>query len=135
MPCSNWGIRASWNFTRDISATSTAHPILWLSNTRDPVTPLRNAIKMSKKFGGSVVFGQDADGHCTIAQLSSCIILGVRGYFQQGILPVGEIACKPDWGPFDAVGDNASSYSDRRLSKTVQRLTREFSRRPSPLGV
>jgi hypothetical protein len=133
MPCSSWGIRPAWDFKLNISAASTSHPILWLSNTRDPVTPLKNAIKMSKRFGGSVVFGQDADGHCTVAQPSECVAKGVRRYFQEGQLPVGEIACKPDVGPFDPLEDEKGLYSE--LSVAIRRIARGRGWGRYPLGI
>jgi hypothetical protein len=61
-----------WEFNRLIGAAEASHPILWLSNTRDLVTPLGNAVRMAGRFPGSVVFGQDADGHATLAQRSLC---------------------------------------------------------------
>jgi hypothetical protein len=133
MPCSNWGIRPAWDFTLNISAATTAHPIVFLSTTRDPVTPLRNAVKMSKRFGGSVVFGQDADGHCTISQPSECVAKGVRRYFQTGQLPVGGMACKPDVGPFDRLPDEKGLYSE--LSMAIKRLSRGIHQGSYPLGI
>jgi hypothetical protein len=135
VPCANWEIRPAWQFESKIEAANTSHPMLFLSNTRDPVTPLGSARKMVKRFGGAVLFGQDADGHCTIAQPSTCVIKGVREYFQTGRLPKGEIACKPDVGPFDDLPVVTNS-EDRVISEAIHELTTKLKMRSDlPLGV
>jgi hypothetical protein len=137
MPCSNWGLRPAWNFNTSISADHTSHPILFLSNSRDPVTPLRNAEKMSKKFPGSVVFGQDADGHCTISDPSMCVTKGIREYFHHGRLPKGGIACKPDRSVFDPFGrqEIGLSAADMDIAKATRSLAELFRERTHPLGI
>lgn len=45
----------------------TSFPLLFLSNTLDPVTPLSAAIKMSQKFVDAGLVEQKAMGHCTIS--------------------------------------------------------------------
>jgi pimeloyl-ACP methyl ester carboxylesterase len=135
MPCSSWDIRPSWNFNASISAPNTSHPILWLSNTRDPVTPLRNARRMATKFPGSVVYGQDADGHATLVRPSRCVMKGVREYFQSGKLPEGDISCKPDHGPFDSDEEvKGLSADDLRLSETSKMLANTLRPGRFPLG-
>ncbi|KAI9684587.1 MAG: hypothetical protein M1822_005675 [Bathelium mastoideum] len=41
MMCSAWGIRPLYRFTGPYKA-NTSHPILWIGNTADPVTPLQS---------------------------------------------------------------------------------------------
>lgn len=137
MPCSNWGLRPAWNFNQSISAQNTSYPILFLSNTRDPVTPLRNAEKMSTKFPGSVVFGQDADGHCTISAPSVCVAKAIRGYFHEGKLPQGGMACKPDGGIFDSweQREQGLEAADIHLSKKMREFSDLYQKRAHPLGL
>lgn len=59
-----WHARPKWPYTGHLNAT-TDHPILFIGNTVDNVTPIRNAYKMSKGFHGSVVLHQDTEGHCS----------------------------------------------------------------------
>jgi hypothetical protein len=137
MPCSNWSLRPVWNFNQSISAQNTSYPILFLSNTRDPVTPLRNAEKMSTKFPGSVVFGQDADGHCTIAAPSVCVAKAIKGYFHKGKLPEGGMACKPDGSIFDPFGprEQEVNAADVQLSRRMRELADMYQKRSHPLGL
>jgi hypothetical protein len=136
MSCSNWGLRPPFQINTNISASNTSHPILWLSNTRDPVTPLRNARRMATKFPGSVVFGQDADGHCTLAQASRCVGKGVREYFQTGKLPEGDVGCEPDKGPFDnEVDADGLNEDDLHLSTVSKRLADSWHSGQFPLGI
>lgn len=65
----------------------TAHPILFMSNTYDPVTPLRAAVKMALKFKGAGLLEQLAQGHCTISTASICTAKVVRDYVTSGKLP------------------------------------------------
>lgn len=95
----------------------TDFPLLFLSNRRDPVTPLHAALKMTRKFSNASIVEQIADGHCTISCISPCTIGHIRAYMNDGILPPspkfnsedeGEWAtCKCNekpWKSFDASG-------------------------------
>jgi hypothetical protein len=134
LPCSNYELRPVWEFDSEIAA-ATSHPMLFLSNTRDPVTPLRSARRMATKFPGAVVFGQDADGHCTISQPSTCVAKGIREYFQSGKLPKGDVSCKPDVGPFDELPNFAAmSKTDRVISEAVHAIASRL-KHDGPLGL
>jgi pimeloyl-ACP methyl ester carboxylesterase len=61
LKCAHWKIRPTYRYTGQFGG-NTSHPILWMSNTADPVTPLRSARIMSERFPGSVVLTQDAAG-------------------------------------------------------------------------
>jgi hypothetical protein len=137
MPCSHWSLRPVWKFNSSISAAKTSHPILFLSNSLDPVTPLRNAKKMSKQFPGSVVFGQDAEGHCTLAAPSVCIAKGIRDYFNTGELPKEGMACKPDRSIFDywSIQENSVSTADLHIFKATRLLAEMFTKRVHPLSL
>ncbi|KAF7907726.1 uncharacterized protein EAF01_005312 [Botrytis porri] len=65
----------------------TAFPLLYISNSADPVTPLFAGVKMATKFVDAGFFEQESEGHCTIAVKSRCTIEKVRAYFRDGKVP------------------------------------------------
>ena len=134
MYCANWNVRPAWPYTPSLEG-NTSIPILWITNTRDPVTPLRNAIKMSKAFPGSVVLKQEADGHCSLAAPSLCTALHIRKYFQEGKLPPKDVTCIPDWGTFNGEESDLRSLikEERELSDALKELSRGFGT-DGPLG-
>jgi hypothetical protein len=86
--------------------------MLFITNTIDPVTPLRNAFEMAAGFDGAGVLQQNSEGHCSYAGVSMCTGKAIREYFQSGRLPgvargieswkgVGKF-CEPDRQPFDS---------------------------------
>ncbi|PYI16958.1 alpha/beta-hydrolase [Aspergillus violaceofuscus CBS 115571] len=86
----------------DISAlkTPTSFPVLFASNTIDPITPLISARKMSSRFAGSVLLMQEAVGHTVIDQgASDCYLGKIQAYFQ-GIVPVSNTTCPRQYTPF-----------------------------------
>jgi len=66
----------------------TSHPILFISNTYDPVTPLAAGLKMAKKFVNAGFLEQQSEGHCSIfSAVSRCTAEKVRAYIRTGEVP------------------------------------------------
>ncbi|ORY08207.1 TAP-like protein-domain-containing protein [Clohesyomyces aquaticus] len=86
MKCAAWKIRAVYRYTGAFGG-ETSHPILWIGNTADPVTPLRSARIMHGRFPGSGLLTQDSAGHCSSAVPTLCTVKAIRKYFQTGALP------------------------------------------------
>lgn len=78
-------------------------PILFIGNTADPVTPLRNAIENSKHHEGSRVLTQDSPGHCSLLNPSRCTLEAIRLFFANGTLPEEGKVCMVDRSPWDTV--------------------------------
>ncbi|KAK0743971.1 Alpha/Beta hydrolase protein [Schizothecium vesticola] len=79
---------------------TTFFPILFTSNSIDPLTPLRSARKMSSRFPGSVLLVQEAVGHVVINQgASDCYFGHVQAYLQ-GTIPQSNITCSQQYIPF-----------------------------------
>ncbi|OQO10087.1 hypothetical protein B0A48_04443 [Cryoendolithus antarcticus] len=105
LACTAWHARPAWRYDGNFTA-KTAHPILFVGNTVDPVTPRRNIALMKKGFVGAGELHVDTEGHCTYATVSMCAGRGLREYFQSGKLPEAEKGdkmrvCSPDRLPFD----------------------------------
>ncbi|KAK5800736.1 hypothetical protein VI817_002948 [Penicillium citrinum] len=98
MACVGWQAKAKYKFTGPWGG-KTAHPILFVSNKLDPVTPLHSAHHMSKQFPGSAVLEQNSEGHTTIAAPSLCVSKTIRNYFQTGALPAAGTLCEADLKP------------------------------------
>ncbi|KAL7916822.1 alpha/beta-hydrolase [Trichoderma velutinum] len=78
----------------------TSFPILFASNTIDPITPLSGARKMASRFPGSVLLLQDGIGHTIVNQGGSdCYFEHVQGYLQ-GIVPISNTTCPQQYTPF-----------------------------------
>lgn len=99
LACANWQGRGQWVHSNPLSSNATAHGILWIGNTLDTVTPLRNAHKMATRYKGSVVLQADVEGHCSSVNPSLCVGRAVRAYFQEGKLPEEGTVCLPHRRP------------------------------------
>lgn len=83
------------------NTTSAGAPILFISSTLDPSTPLRNAYNMAKRFPGAAVAEQEAVGHSAIFSApSKCMANIVNRYFEKGVLPQNGTRCASDCGLF-----------------------------------
>ena len=117
MRCAAWRIRAKHTFQGPFGGL-TSNPILFLSNTADPVTPLRSGRIMHDMFQGSVLLIGDGAGHCSISAPNPCILRHVRAYFQTGELPVPGTVCVPPPSPFSLNStDPKSPFYDPSLDQ------------------
>lgn len=100
---SSWKIRGKDVWRGNFNATP-ASPILFGSNTYDPVTPLLAARKMQDSFGGGknrLLHVKDGYGHCTIASRSTCGLQTVTDWFVHDELPQEkEKICSVDRAPY-----------------------------------
>ena len=126
LPCLFYNIRAKWRFSGPFGG-ETAHPILFASQSLDPVTPLRNAFTASKLFPGSGVLEQNGVGHCTLSMPSLCTAKHIREYFQTGRLPAEGTKCEVDVQPFREK-DPVKRYDDGDddLRGYLRELAEEF---------
>lgn len=152
MKCNGWDIPAghavpsdSWALSGEggtASQIETANPILFLSNTYDPVTPLRAAVKMALKFKGAGLLEQESQGHCTISAASRCTAKIVEEYVASGKVPPppagvdaeynGEwTRCGADQVPWGLRGADSSSpetAEENAVSKAWQHVQRTMGR-------
>ncbi|KAF4574323.1 hypothetical protein EYR40_005957 [Pleurotus pulmonarius] len=90
--CAAWPQQEKRHF-RGPFVGNTSHPILWIGNTADPVTPIAAAHKMARGYPGSVVLTQDSPGHASIAAPSVCTVQYIQSYFVNGTLPAEGLVC------------------------------------------
>jgi pimeloyl-ACP methyl ester carboxylesterase len=93
--CLAWRITPLSPFHGPFGARNTSHPILFLANTADPVTPLRSARLMHSVFPGSGLVVSDHAGHCSISEPDACTLGYVARYFQTGRVEGRERVCVP----------------------------------------
>ncbi|KAF3046456.1 hypothetical protein E8E12_009594 [Didymella heteroderae] len=94
MKCAAWDIRANYKFDGPYGG-NTSHPILFISNTADPVTPLNSGRIMHSKFPNSGLLVNDQAGHCSFSETNLCAYEKIRTYFQTGRLPIPNTICIP----------------------------------------
>lgn len=71
----------------DRDPVNTSFPILIVSNTRDPITPIRSGLKQSRRFLNAGFIEQKSEGHCSFAMVSLCTTRKIQAYFSKGIVP------------------------------------------------
>lgn len=71
-----------------------------MNPTRDNITPLISAQRMSQYFPGSAVLAQDTTGHGYDSVYSACTNKYVQAYMKDASLPPTNTMCKGDVRPF-----------------------------------
>jgi pimeloyl-ACP methyl ester carboxylesterase len=74
----------------------TAHPLLLLTTTYDPVCPLVSAKSARAAFEGSQIVEVAGYGHCSLAVPSLCIAQHVRDFLNEGKVPTEHVVCPAD---------------------------------------
>ncbi|KAI5114646.1 hypothetical protein M0805_009165, partial [Coniferiporia weirii] len=102
------------------------NPILIVSNTADPVTPIASGrLVNSLLHDSSRLLIQNSPGHCSLGLTSLCTVKAYRAFFTNGTLPPNEFVCEVDEAPFPADGDSEVSVlgeEDRRLLQSAREL-------------
>ncbi|EJD51018.1 alpha/beta-hydrolase [Auricularia subglabra TFB-10046 SS5] len=104
LTCGGWHIRAKRRYTGRVSSSKINVGTLAISNTIDPVTPLKGAQAVVPRFKGMRLLQQNTVGHSAIASLSSCVAQAIRAYFAAGVLPPEGTVCQPDVVPLVGPG-------------------------------
>ncbi|OTA99599.1 hypothetical protein M426DRAFT_254180 [Hypoxylon sp. CI-4A] len=119
MACIGRTIRPKWRYTGPFGG-NTSHPILYVANIADNISPLVSARNNSQGFPGSVILVQNSYGHTSLSAASTCTSGYIRAYFQNGTLPEPGTTCEPDYHPFEDATIKAVdeiSIASRKLSE------------------
>jgi pimeloyl-ACP methyl ester carboxylesterase len=98
------------------SANNTKNPLLFVSVTIDPVTPLVGAKKMNARFDGSRLLVQDSVGHGSLSSPSKCTFGHLQQYLKDASLPDEGTVCEADIHPFEGAAnlDNSAKMLRKR---------------------
>lgn len=112
------------NFT-----SHTRHPILYVGNDYDPVTPLQYSRKMATLFPNAAVLRVKSFGHCSISQPSTCASNTIAAYFVNGTVPERKIGsdgyvepgvvCEVDRDPWDEVKKEDDEEAEKHSVKVI----------------
>lgn len=121
--------RQQWTVPRTHSfvpsnSTRTAHPLLILSTTYDPVCPLRSAKVARGVFEDSRLVEVKGYGHCSVAVPSSCAVEHVRAFLADGTLPKEDVRCEANGGYFERPEEDLESL-ERRSDVTEEQRVRD----------
>lgn len=100
LPCYSYRVRPQYRYTGPWRG-DTANPIMFIGNTADPVTPVRNCYNQAPGFKGAGVLRHNAAGHCSLAAYSRCTSQRVAAYFANGTVPEDGAVCEVDILPWD----------------------------------
>ncbi|KAH8591530.1 Alpha/Beta hydrolase protein [Bisporella sp. PMI_857] len=97
--CTAWPIRGKNRFTGDVGA-KTKTPMLYVSNTFDPITPIANSFKLAPLFPGAQVLEIEGIGHCSGAANNKCAWRKIGEYLREGKMPDSDNFCSIETGPW-----------------------------------
>lgn len=93
----------------------TAHPLLILTTSYDPICPIIGAFVARDVFVGSQIVENMAYGHCSDAMPSLCVGRHVKAYFDHGTVPENHTKCEVDGGYFPKRGEDDNVIEGRGL--------------------
>ncbi|KAF4626028.1 hypothetical protein G7Y89_g12140 [Cudoniella acicularis] len=92
---------------------STKNPILFVSNTLDPITPISGGQLGTRLFNNSQLLTIDGTGHTSFGPLNKCAFAKVNAFFQNGTLPGKDNFCALEAGPFNVTISNGLKEGKR----------------------
>ncbi|QRV95061.1 Abhydrolase domain-containing protein [Ceratobasidium sp. AG-Ba] len=123
--CQFWPVEGIERYTGPWNKTL-ANPILVISSTVDPITPLASAKFVNDQLGNSSrLVTVTAPGH-GVQFPSSCQYKASLDYFNHGILPEDGLNCKTERGPFGISESSFATMSseDKKLVETGEDFIR-----------
>ncbi|KAE9372919.1 hypothetical protein N431DRAFT_376208 [Stipitochalara longipes BDJ] len=100
LPCLSWGIRSDDVFSGPFGGR-TDRPMLVVSNTLDPVTPIMNGKKSARIFSNAELLTIEGTGHTSLGSQNACASKKIGAFFQTGTLPGEDNYCPLEAGPWN----------------------------------
>ncbi|GGF49675.1 proteinase [Marmoricola endophyticus] len=91
--CDAWPIKPVQGQQLGPVTAKGAPPIVVVGTTRDPATPYRWAVSLSKELESGVLVSRDGDGHTGFNRGNSCVDDTVEGYLLDGKVPEDGVRC------------------------------------------
>ncbi|KZO93920.1 hypothetical protein CALVIDRAFT_539573 [Calocera viscosa TUFC12733] len=130
--CQYWSVSPPERFSGPWNHTL-RNPILVLSNTADPITPITSARLVKSLLRDSAILAlQNGPGHCTLSLPAICTIRKTRAFFEYGALPEDGHVCEISVKPFPdddelrsfSAEDAAALEASMRLGEYLSELRR-----------
>ncbi|MCJ1441551.1 MAG: hypothetical protein MMC23_002040 [Stictis urceolatum] len=97
--CSGWSIKNKYIFQGPFRGKN-KKPIVLVSNTYDPVTPIENAISGTQKYWNAQRVTVEGTVHTSQVSPNTCLFAKLRAYFQADVLPGTDAYCLLEQQPF-----------------------------------
>jgi len=97
--CAGWNIKSGDVFEGRFGGNTTT-PMLFVSNTYDPVTPIENSHSAIRIFPRAQIVTVEGSGHTSEATLNTCSFGKIRAYLQDTQLPGQDSYCAVESTPF-----------------------------------
>lgn len=113
IPCRHWRTEPNERWLGSFDNITLDTPVLMISNTYDPATPIDSGRRLAKKLGrNAVLLEQHSYGHCSTSTVSTCTYKIIIDYIMNGKMPEEGTVCgidDQDYGDyFPRAGANAS---------------------------
>ncbi|KAJ7706783.1 TAP-like protein-domain-containing protein [Mycena rosella] len=131
--CRHWGLieppperyEGQWKLGDDLQPPK--NPILFVSNTYDPVSPISSGRRMVDLFGrdNARLLENNAYRHCSVSQPSACIGSAIREYMINGVLPAEGTVCQPEQrNPFPPADGHGVQQRDESMFRALEHLSK-----------
>ena len=124
LPCLGYTQRPKWRYTEPLGAPAErlGNPILFVSQTLDPITPLVSAEGAAALFEGSGFVEAQGVGHCSFGWPNVCAMLEIRRYFATGEVRPGRLRCPATVSPFETEEQVLERMNRSSLDKGERKL-------------
>lgn len=127
-----WQIPKTHHY-RPRNGVKTAHPLLILTTTYDPVCPLVSAKSARAAFNDSRIVEVEGYGHCSVAAPSLCLAKHARDFLYNGTLPANDTKCEVN-GPYFVKPNStgfAVEYFQDPQDQAIHQAQMELARDPT----